>query len=95
MNNNGLLQDFVTITDTYGFVHRVSFSHYPTIGLTIAYIGDVRIASREYGKMSQPTSDDDGEWEEWEERFREWTDEIISDLKLECELYFNRVTAGQ
>lgn len=86
------LVDNITITDKHGFIKKIVVKHNPTIGISIAYHDDNRIASREYGIMHPPMSDDDREWEQWEERFRERCDGIISDLNLECKMYFNQLT---
>lgn len=83
------IKDDITVRDKDGFVYNVTIKHHPATGVSIAYYNDARIASREYGRMLPPTSDDDKEWEEWEERFREWADGSITDLRIECKQYFD------
>ncbi len=85
------IKDEIKIIGKGGFVYYVTIKHYPLIGLSIAYLKDLRIASREYGRMLPPMSDDDKEWEEWEERFKGLGDAAISDLQLDCQEYFNRL----
>ncbi len=83
------IKDEIQIIDSHGFRHLVVINHHPELGLSIAWHDRKRIASREYGRMMPPTSDTDKEWEEWEERFREFADGIISDLQLSCREYIN------
>lgn len=82
--------DKITITDKKGFTWPVHIEHHPNLGVSIAFYDGSRITSREYGKMHSPAGDDDREWEEWEERFREWADAAIEDLKLACKEYFDK-----
>jgi hypothetical protein len=87
------LKDEIKVTDKMGFVYTVTVKHWPVTGISIAYHDDRRIAQREYGRMLPPTSDNDREWEQWQERFREWADASISDLILDCVSHFNRALA--
>lgn len=82
----------IKITDKHGFHYNVIVKHDPNIGVSIAYHDDIRIASREYGRCCRPpvNSDDDQEWEEYEQRLHEFADEIESDLNSACTDYFNK-----
>lgn len=80
----------LNVYDNLGFIHSLTIWHWPSNGISIAYDDDGnRIGSREYGRLSHPVGDSDKEWEEYEERFHEWTDAAIDDLILECQNHFN------
>ncbi len=82
--------DKININDNLGFHYEVVIKHYPNLGFSVAIYEDRIIADREYGKINYPLGDDDREWELWEERFAEWSSAVNSDLKIECENYFNK-----
>ncbi len=84
------IKDEIKITDKLGFVYNVIIKHHPSKGMSIAFYDDMRIAHREYGRMMPPFGDDDREWEQWEERFREWADASITDLQYACTEHFNK-----
>lgn len=70
---------------------EVTVKHYPWIGVSIAYYNDEQIASREYGRsLCPPYSDDDKEWEVYEQKLHELADEIETDLEPMCKEYFIR-----
>lgn len=78
------------IIDGKGFVYEVKFEHAPQHGHSIAYYKFQPIADVSYGKMSAPPdTDDDGEWEAWQERFDEWVGPHLEDLVRMCKEYFN------
>ncbi len=85
------ITDNIKITSNHGFIYGVVVKHHPEQGFSAAYYNDRIIGSREYGKMLLPVSDDDKEWEEWEERFREWADAAIIDLERKCQIEINRL----
>lgn len=85
------IKEEIKINDNLGFIYNITIKHHPVAGVSIAYYNDMRIASREYGRMMPPIGDNDKEWEEWEERFGEWTDAAISDLQIECKKYFDEL----
>jgi len=84
------LKRSIKITNNAGFYYQVVVEHSPNIGVSIAFHDDLRIASREYGRCCRPpTSDDDRDWEEYEEKLHELADEIETDLMTVCESHFN------
>lgn len=83
-------KDIITITDKLGFIYRVVIKHSPQFGFSTAFYEDDIIAQAEYGRMYPPTSDNDKEWEEFEEHFLEWSGAAITDLELMCKEYFNK-----
>lgn len=80
----------IKVEDKHGFIYEVVVKHQPQHGFSAAYYNDTIIGTVEYGRLHQPQSDDDSEWEEYEERFSEWTDGAISDLQHKCKGYFNK-----
>lgn len=80
----------IKITDKHGFHYTVVVKHHPSVGVSIAYYDDRRIASREYNRMLPPIGDNDSEWEAYHERLNEWTDAAISDLSHACKNYFDQ-----
>lgn len=88
------IKDTVKIYDKWNFIYNVIIKHYPVTGISIAYYDDQIIASRQYGRMLPPISDNDREWEEWEERFIEWAEAAILDLQYDCTQHFNNKFRG-
>lgn len=83
------LERKLKVYDRLGFHYEVTVKHDPWIGISIAYYDDDIIASREYGRsLCPPQSDDDREWEDYEQRLHELADEIETDLGPMCKEYF-------
>jgi len=81
----------ITIESDRGFQYSVLIAHHPEHGFSLAnYRGSI-ISDCQLGRIMEPMSDDDREWEMYEERFSEWRDEIVSNLKLSCKNHFNRI----
>lgn len=78
------------VTDRMGFVHEIQIKHDPDIGLSRAFHDDMMIASREYGSMREPLSDNEREWERYEELFGEWSDAAKVDLSIACKFHFDK-----
>lgn len=81
--------DKVIIEDKRGFQYEVEVSHYPHHGFSSAKYRHAIIATRDYGKMHEPMSDNDHEWEMYEERLDEWAADAITDLTPMCQEHFN------
>ena len=80
----------ITVKDHHGFNYDCEIEHHPNHGFTLArYRGSI-IGDCSLGRILHPTSDDDREWERWQERFGEWKDEIKSNLIPVCQRYFNQ-----
>jgi len=79
----------IKVTDKYGFVFEVVLEHKPHFGFSSAIYEGQIIAQAQFGRILEPLSDDDLEWERYEDRFAEWTDEIKSNIIFDCEKYFN------
>lgn len=79
----------IRVSDKHGFIHDVTLEHKPHFGFSSAISGSEVIAQVENGKIHEPLSDDDLEWERYEELYGEWTDEVKTTIVLECENYFN------
>jgi hypothetical protein len=77
------------VTDKKGFVPEIEIKYKPNLGFAIAYHKGTIIASVELGKIREPMSDDEREWEMYEERLSEWVDEIKTNLIPMCVKYFN------
>lgn len=73
-----------------GFVHEVDIKYHPHLGVCIAYYKEERIAERMYSAIREPFSDNEREWERYEELFGEWSDAAKWDLSIECRLYFDK-----
>lgn len=85
-------EENIKITDNKGFVYQVLLKHSPHFGFSTAYYGGDIIGQVELGKIHEPLGDDDREWEMYEERFAEWTDEIKYNIEFICKDYFNNKT---
>jgi hypothetical protein len=63
--------------------------HQPHHGFSNALYRDRIIGQVELNKLREPFSDDDAEWEAYEERFGEWKDEIMVNMERICKSYFD------
>lgn len=84
------IQDKLKIVDQKGFHFDVIVTHRPASGFSVATHEGEALATREYGKFSLPSSDDDREWEEFQERFHDFIGGPMSDLERSCKEHFNR-----
>lgn len=85
-----LKKEILKVNDSKDFHYEVTVEHQPHFGFSTAYFRDRIIAQCELGRILPPTSDDDREWEMYEERFADWRSEILSNLKVSCTLHFNK-----
>lgn len=83
-------EETITIHDSKDFHYEVTVKHFPHFGFSTAYLRDRIIGQVELHKIHKPYSDHDREWEEWEERFAEWRDEILKNLRPICKQYIDR-----
>lgn len=88
----GKLTETIKIESSSGFNYEVELHHRPHFGYTNAQYKNGIIAQVELGRMRliQPDGDDDKEWEEYEERLAEWTDEIKVNIIPKCKEWFDR-----
>lgn len=86
MNN----QEILKVEDKNGFIYEVSLQHRPHLGYSSAFYKGNLIEVIQLGRILQPTGDDDREWEMYEERYSEWTDEIKVNIIPICKNYFNK-----
>lgn len=77
------------IIDSKGFHYEVVIEHQPHHGFSNALYLDRIIGQVELNKLREPFSDDDAEWEAYEERFGEWKDEILVNMARICKSYFD------
>lgn len=66
------------------FLYDVDIEHSPHFGFSTAYYRGHILAQCELGRIVEPLGDDDKEWEMYEERYSEWRDEILTNLKRIC-----------
>lgn len=84
-------KDILKITDKHGFTYEVNVEHHPEIGLSVAFYRGDRISRFEYGRYLLPQGDDGGEWEQFEERFRESSGgDALVHFEISCKQYFSR-----
>jgi polyphosphate kinase 2 (PPK2 family) len=77
------------VYDSNEFYYEVYVTHSPSFGLSTAnYLGRIISVVQHY-KLAEPDSDNDAEWEEYDERFAEYMDEAESDLYPACKEYFD------
>lgn len=79
----------IKVHDKHNFYVEVTVNHYLSSGISMAIYEDSIIASFEYGKLSQPISDDDMEWEVYEQRCNEFADEVEANIYPTLVDYFN------
>lgn len=80
----------IKVYDKLGFHYEGEIHHCPWFGFSTLYYLDSPIGQVEYNKMREPIGDDDQEWEMYWERYGEWSDAAISDLKLKFEEFVNK-----
>ena len=86
-----MAKEQITVCDNYDFSYIVHVEHQPHHGFSTAYYNGRIIGQCELGKIHQPFGDDDSEWDVYNERFAEWRDEIINNLKSKCREHFNTI----
>jgi hypothetical protein len=84
-------EEKITVHDDKGFHYEVNLEHRPNLGFSSALYNGNIIGQVELGKIHEPLGDDDREWENYEERFAEWTDEIKTNIIPICENHFNNI----
>lgn len=88
--NNAAFTDELKIIDGHGFVYRVDVEHHPELGISFAVYKGSRVARFEYGRWLLPRTDDDREWEEFEERFRgQIGGDALSQFEFSLKEYFD------
>lgn len=85
------VEEQIKITDSKGFVYTVVIMHRAHLGFSTAYYNENIIAQREYGKLHEPLSDIEREWERFSELYSEWSDAATADLSLMCKSYFDNL----
>lgn len=84
-------QETIKVNDRLDFHYEVELHHHPELGYSTAYHRGERIADTEAYKIHEPLTDDDREWEMYQDRFGEWRDQVLSRLKPYCVEHFNRL----
>jgi len=79
----------IKVTDKRGFHYEITLYYRPYLGFTNALYNGQIIGQVELGRIVEPQSDDEFDWERYEEKFAEWTDAIKVDIIPMCEEYFN------
>jgi hypothetical protein len=91
-----IFTDTLKIYDSKGFRHEIKVEHHPELGLSIAYLGSERISRFEYGKYLLPQGDDDLQWEEFEETFRESAGgDALVHFQYDCREYIGHRVTGK
>jgi hypothetical protein len=81
----------IKIANKRGFYYEVELHYKPHLGFTIAKYCDSIIGLVELNRLFEPSSDDDLEWECYNELFNEWCDEMKTNLIPICSDYFNKL----
>lgn len=80
-------KETITIFDKQGFRREIVLEYKPHFGFTTAFYRDSIIAQVQLNKIHEPIGDDDYEWEQYEELFSEWKDEIKSNIIPMCQTH--------
>ncbi len=84
-------KEIIKVTDKWGFIYEVAIEYKPHLGFATALSDrDAIIGQVEYGKLHEPMTDSDAEWESYEERLEDWKCDAKIDLTPKCEEYFNK-----
>lgn len=81
-------QENIKVEDEMGFIHTICVKYSPHLGFATAYEGWDIVAQCELGRIREPMSDGDLEWEQYEEKFAEWSDTMKHQLSLQCQEFF-------
>lgn len=81
--------EVIMIADSKDFRYEVELKHSPGFGFSTAYYKGSIIGQVQLYRVSKPYSDDDREWEMYEERFLEWRDEILTNMNPICKQHFD------
>ena len=81
--------EIIKVTCNHGFIYEVRIEHQPHFGFSTGYYNGIIVGQVSLGKIHQPMGDNDAEWEAYEERYSEWTDEIKVNMKIISKEYFN------
>lgn len=80
----------ITFYDNRGFRHIVRVEYSPHFGFsTVYHEGGGIIGQVQLNKIYQPASDNDSEWEAYEELFNDWVCEMDSNISSMCMEFFN------
>lgn len=89
MNKMNDLKENFSVRDSRDFRYEVQLEHSPHFGFSTAYYNGRVIAQCDFQKLHEPYSDDDREWEWYEQKLGEWKDEVKSNLQRSCREYFD------
>ena len=85
-------RETVRIHDRMGFHYDAEFQHSPQHGFSTAYYRGTIIGQASVYPISKPfSSDNDQVWEEYEQQYSEWKDEVKSRLVPICKEYFDKM----
>jgi len=79
----------IRVRDSKGFHYEVTVDHAPHLGFSTAYYMGRVIAQVDEGKLSKPYSDDDREWEKYEESLVTYMEKAEIDIIPGCVKYFD------
>ena len=85
-----MIKEVIKVTDKSGFIYGVQVEYSPHLGFATALYKDRIIDQVGYVRLTEPASDSDKEWEEYEERLERWKCDAKIDLVPKCEEYFNK-----
>lgn len=85
-----MTKEIVKIEDSLGFHYDVTFEYHNNLGFCNALYNDDLIDQCILNKCPEPYSDNDREWEMFEERFSAWKDEMKTNLIPACKEYFDK-----
>lgn len=73
-----------------GFCYEVTLEHRPQFGFSTIFYRTTIIGQVDLGeRIFEPVSDNDAEWEAYEQRFAEWTDDVKTNASFICYHYFS------
>lgn len=79
----------IVVSDRRDFRYEVEIKFFQHQGFAMAYYKGQPIADVTYSKLLPPASDNDAEWESYEERLMEWQSDAEIDLIPKCKEHFN------
>lgn len=84
-------KETMSIECSRGFQYSVDFEYHPRNGFTDAIYEGRPIGQCNLNKLTEPFSDDDREWEMYEDQFAQWKDATKLNLIPECIRYFDNL----
>ena len=84
-----MISEIIDIKYAFGFFHEIEVKYFPTLGYVDAIFEGRNISSLSFNKLHPPFTEDEREWEKYEQDLEDWIMEVKPYIISECKNYFN------